>query len=308
MWRSNEDVFSVIQEGMVEDSSKTVSAPLKVHINTPSGSATFLRNTNNLYKNSLECFSFPRIFFPHQLRKYCARLIYIVPSCLFFSRFCCQNLCCQNYRQTRVRHALIACLHWRAIRTAKSEYVGGIDWRSVCFFFFFLPYRMWLRFRLLNQNRSGYVRAMWVHGGKIHFELRCVQRWHLHFLCVCHLCYGIAIEIAVLLRAWSKDSVNIVIHFYNLHKEWQYILGCAKTCLLWDTPPSFPSGFAPVPCQSDIQYALHKYSQVKSPIQYNALNTLHNETFICYLHTQTKLLYQCRGLYTRLLYISHKIL
>lgn len=172
---------------------------------------------------------------------------------------------------------------------------------------FFLPYRMRLRFRLLNQNRSGYFRATCVHGEKNPFWITvCTEMAHPFFLC--HLCYGIVIEIAVLLRAWSKDSVNIVIHFYNLHKEWQYILGCAKTCLLWDTPPSFPSGFAPVPCQSDIQYALHKYSQVKSPIQYNALNTLHNETFICYLHTQTKLLYQCRGLYTRLLYISHKIL
>lgn len=66
------------------------------------------------------------------------------------------------------------------------------------------------------------------------------------------------------------------------------MLGCAKTCPLWDSPPSFPSGFAPVPCHRDIQYALHKYSQVESPIQYNALNTFHNETFIYYLHTHTE--------------------
>lgn len=66
------------------------------------------------------------------------------------------------------------------------------------------------------------------------------------------------------------------------------MLGRAKTCLLWDSPPSFPSGFAPVPYHRDIQYALHKYSQVESPIQYNALNTFHNETFICYLHTHTE--------------------
>lgn len=123
---------------MVEDSSKTVSAPLKVHINTRSGSATFYEIPTISTKILWNVFYFFLGFFSPPIKEIlCSSYLHhtVLPLCLFFSRFCCQNLCCQNYRQTRVRHALIACLHWRAICTVKSEYVGGIDWRSVCFFF-----------------------------------------------------------------------------------------------------------------------------------------------------------------------------
>lgn len=49
-------VLSRIQEGMVEDSLKTVFALLKVPVNTRLYLYTLLRNSYNLYKKSLECF------------------------------------------------------------------------------------------------------------------------------------------------------------------------------------------------------------------------------------------------------------
>lgn len=166
------------QEGMVEGWSKTVSALLKVHINT-----WLHRPFYNLYKNSLECvfFCVSRIYFPPIMEMLCSFLSTLhFPSTVFFPSllpyFCHHHhhnnnhLCCQNCRQKRVRHALPARPHWRATCTAESESVGEIDWRSMCFFFFSslspplsFPYMVWLRFRIPSKNRTRLpFRATWL--------------------------------------------------------------------------------------------------------------------------------------------------
>lgn len=233
---------------------------------------------------------FPMIFFPPILEMLCS-FIYILHSfyCVFFfltSSGYLNTLCCHNYRQKWLSKTCCYSLPPLEGSLHCKNWMCGWNWLKVSVLLFFLPYMMRLRFRILNKNRTGRIHLSHVSSQRENpfWITLFTERAHLS---LCPFCDGTMIEISVLFNSWTKDLVNIVIHFNNLHKEWQYILGCAKTCLLWDAPPSFPSGFAPVPCHRDIPYALHKYSQVKSPIQYNALNTFHNETFICYLHTHT---------------------
>lgn len=121
------------------------------------------------------------------------------------------------------------------------------------------PCTVWLRFRIPRKKRTRLsFQATW------QFSRGRPQN---------RLCCGVVTEIAVLRffcgKQWSADLVNIVIQFSCLRKEWQYVVGCAKTC-----PPASMTllhyshqALWPFLCRRDIGSALHKYSQVKSPIQ-----------------------------------------
>lgn len=144
-------VLSRVQKGMVEDSLKAVFALQKdVHVNTFVPFYTY-----NLKKKSLECFYDD--FLPTNLENFVLFSTTFHISLIVFSHFKWLSYCAVTTmgKNDQVRHAIIACLHWRAVCTVKIEYMGGTDWRSVCFFF--LPYMMRLRFRILDKNSTARI-------------------------------------------------------------------------------------------------------------------------------------------------------
>lgn len=180
-------VLSRIQEGMVEDSLKTVFALLKVPVNTRLYLYTLLRNSYNLYKKSLECFF--RWFSSHQFWKCCAHLsTFYIPFIVFFFLFFLTSggylntLCCHNYRQKWSSKTCCYSLPPLEGSLHCKNWMCGWNWLKVSVLLFF--FHTWCDYDLgfwTKIGQAGCTWAMWAHRGKIHFELHYLQKGH-----ICH--------------------------------------------------------------------------------------------------------------------------